>query len=896
LSTLLKRAHRVLLVVVAAVFGLSLLAPMAALASSDLVPGDQAIIDNPDGTGANLRSDFAVLDDSTLVTEVAQRTTVNLIDGPIVADNGTWFRVAVPGVAEGFISASLLLPFQTEDTGAGIEADGEVEAEVSESEEVTMEETTSPDLLRQEPIDVGFVVDNNNELPVDGLACRAAPSLDGEVLARIPTSGSVEVVSPRIWQGDLSFVHINCADGAGYVNGAYVVLDSEEVPEVEEPVADESVTEDAALEASTVEEPVVEVPEVEVPAVEIPAVEVPAVEVPAVEIPAVEVPAVEVPAVEIPEAPVVDNSVAAAAVTPESTDAEVSAAAVADEPVLAAEAPVVPEVPEVPAVDEPVVPEVPEIPVVDVVDEPKVADETTVDPTTDDQALEDVSEETSTVANEAVADVPVVPEEPAAVAAEATTTDEPALAAAAAPAVSAPASDISLAIGSATVTGTNEEGVRCRIAPSDDAATLMVLEEGTKVFVLSEPTNGYLGIDCGGLQGFADVDYLWSGGAADGEIQSSSMSLVVTGTGNGLNCRTGAGTNFPVITVLTDGTTLTTRGAASNGWAPVVCAGQNGYVATPYIQVSGGSTTSALNNVGTSTGTATVSNTAGEGLRCRSGAGTTYSVIMVLGPSATVTVRGANQGEWTPVVCGGANGWAHSAYLTVGAPTSTNTTTPALAPSGMVSGDHAKTTANLNLRYSASLGSSVAAVAPAGTVVLITGGATNGFYPVDWNGLKGFMSGDYLTRTSEALSQRGGSASPGAAPAPAPTTGGSATGNAIVDYAMGYLGYPYVWATAGPASFDCSGFTYWVVKNVLGIDIGRGTWTQVAAGTPVSRSSLQPGDLVFHQNTYTAGLSHVGIYIGNNKMINALNENAGVVISDITSDYWESRWYGARRL
>jgi cell wall-associated NlpC family hydrolase len=380
------------------------------------------------------------------------------------------------------------------------------------------------------------------------------------------------------------------------------------------------------------------------------------------------------------------------------------------------------------------------------------------------------------------------------------------------------------------------------------------------------------------------------------------MSVVVTGTGNGLNCRTGAGTNFPVITVLTDGTTLTTRGAASNGWAPVVCAGQNGYVATPYVQVSGGSTTSAPNSVGTgssSTGTGTVSNTGREGLRCRSGAGTTYSIIMVLGPGATVPIRGANQGEWTPVVCGGANGWVHSAYLAVGAP-STGTTAPApaavSAPSGMVSGDHAKTTANLNLRYSASLGSSVAAVAPAGTVVLITGGATNGFYPMDWNGLKGFMSGDYLTKTSEALSQRGGSANPGTAPVPALTTGSSATGNAMVDYAMGYLGYPYVWATAGPASFDCSGFTYWVAKNVLGIDIGRGTWTQVAAGTPVGRGELQPGDLIFHQNTYTAGLSHVGIYIGNNKMINALNENAGVVISDITSDYWESRWYGARRL
>src|SRR5699024_7458604 len=134
--------------------------------------------------------------------------------------------------------------------------------------------------------------------------------------------------------------------------------------------------------------------------------------------------------------------------------------------------------------------------------------------------------------------------------------------------------------------------------------------------------------------------------------------------------------------------------------------------------------------------------------------------------------------------------------------------------------DHAATTAVLNLRYEPSLGAGVATAAPNGTVVLITGGeASNGYFPVDWDGLKGFMSGDYLTKTSQALSERGGSADPGPSQPPAGgDEGGSATGNAMVDYAMSYLGYPYVWATHGPASFDCSGFVYWVTKNVKGKD------------------------------------------------------------------------------
>ncbi len=204
------------------------------------------------------------------------------------------------------------------------------------------------------------------------------------------------------------------------------------------------------------------------------------------------------------------------------------------------------------------------------------------------------------------------------------------------------------------------------------------------------------------------------------------------------------------------------------------------------------------------------------------------------------------------------------------------------------------TSSSLNLRYDASMSAGVAAIAPAGTVVEITGGLTNGFYGVNWDGLSGYMYGDYLSYTDAALSERGGSGNEGVAGPGAGT--GSGTGNTMASFALQYVGYPYVWATAGPASFDCSGFTYWVALNVLGIDIGRGLFTQVVAGTPVAYSDLQPGDLVFFQNTYTWGLSHSGIYIGNNQFVHAENETTGVKISDITSQYYSSRWYGAVRL
>lgn len=134
-------------------------------------------------------------------------------------------------------------------------------------------------------------------------------------------------------------------------------------------------------------------------------------------------------------------------------------------------------------------------------------------------------------------------------------------------------------------------------------------------------------------------------------------------------------------------------------------------------------------------------------------------------------------------------------------------------------------------------------------------------------------------------------------PAPAPTPPPSPSpGEQIAAFALRYLGYPYVWAGNTPAGFDCSGFTQFVVLNVLGIDIGHGLQGQPSAGAWVEWGAWQPGDLVFFQNTYQPGLSHVGIYLGDGQFIHAENEGTGVVISSIYSAYYASRYWGAVRI
>ena len=113
----------------------------------------------------------------------------------------------------------------------------------------------------------------------------------------------------------------------------------------------------------------------------------------------------------------------------------------------------------------------------------------------------------------------------------------------------------------------------------------------------------------------------------------------------------------------------------------------------------------------------------------------------------------------------------------------------------------------------------------------------------------------------------------------------SGSGNAIVDYAYQFIGRPYVYGATGPDSFDCSGFTSYVYRNVYGVDISRTTYTQINAGYSVSYDELQPGDLVF-----TYGLDHVGIYVGNGQYIHAPQPGDSVKVSPVTS------FYAARRV
>lgn len=264
--------------------------------------------------------------------------------------------------------------------------------------------------------------------------------------------------------------------------------------------------------------------------------------------------------------------------------------------------------------------------------------------------------------------------------------------------------------------------------------------------------------------------------------------------------------------------------------------------------------------------------------------------------------------------------------------------TPALAASvGTVVSD-----SGLNLRSSTSTDSTVLATLANGTQVDVISTTADGcWHEVSYNGVTGYLSGDYLKVEEEKVYGQvvvgplnirtgpgtqyasAGTLSTGAIVEIVDTVGGvggwyetedgyvssdyvtivdasvvsaSANGSAIAQYALQFVGYPYVYGGSSPSGFDCSGFVRYVCSQ-KGYSVNRTASAQMDNGTPVSYSQLQPGDLVFFNNGNSSKrATHVGIYIGNGQFVHASTSTTGVIISDMNSAYYTAGFVGARRL
>jgi peptidoglycan DL-endopeptidase LytE len=118
--------------------------------------------------------------------------------------------------------------------------------------------------------------------------------------------------------------------------------------------------------------------------------------------------------------------------------------------------------------------------------------------------------------------------------------------------------------------------------------------------------------------------------------------------------------------------------------------------------------------------------------------------------------------------------------------------------------------------------------------------------------------------------------------------------SSVVRVASRQIGSRYVWGASRPGAFDCSGFTKYVMKQ-MGVNLPHSSRAQFAGGRAIARSGLQAGDLVFFTGPSGRGVGHVGVYIGNNRMVHSSTPSTGVITSSLSERYYASRYLGARR-
>lgn len=282
-----------------------------------------------------------------------------------------------------------------------------------------------------------------------------------------------------------------------------------------------------------------------------------------------------------------------------------------------------------------------------------------------------------------------------------------------------------------------------------------------------------------------------------------------------------------------------------------------------------------------------------EQVYVRSGPSTSDTIIGELVEGDWVSTTGYYENGFAEVWYGDWVGYVYADYL--GLPNEDTAAAPAADTSSESNVSWGAdgwlyTVDSVNLRGGPSMNDGIITELPAGISVYHTGATSGAFAQVDSDYGSGWVHTDYL-----GLEEPAAAAAPEPEPEPEPEP--PTQGEQLVNFAMQYHGYPYVWAGNTPGGFDCSGFTQYVVQNVLGYDITHSTDIQSGYGTAVAWGEWQPGDLIFFTGTGGGGyVSHVGIYIGDGQMIHAENPGTGVVISSLYSSYYSNHYYSARRL
>lgn len=359
-----------------------------------------------------------------------------------------------------------------------------------------------------------------------------------------------------------------------------------------------------------------------------------------------------------------------------------------------------------------------------------------------------------------------------------------------------------------------------------------------------------------------------------GSVKSSSLIV-----------RSGPGTGYDSVTTISKGTTLTIVAESGNWYYVELSSGTKGFVHKDYIQKGSGYSTCTVT---------------GSSLNIRSGPGKDYDVVASASEGAVLTLLDDSSSWYKVKTSGGATGYIDGQYVKLGG-TLLKSSSGLVAPSGTYSkGDEGSAVTTIQKRLK-ELG-------------YFSGSATGYYGSSTVSAVKAFQSRNSLTSngtcnqktiskmfSSNAVTAKKASSSSSSGTKSSGTNetagnDGTATGQAIANYALQFVGRPYVLGGNGPNVFDCSGLTKYVYAH-FGISIPRTAYTQgySGLGTKItSTGNLKVGDLVFF-NTLSH-CKHVGIYIGNNKFVHAENSSTGVVVTSLSSSYYSKRFIWGRHI
>ena len=496
------------------------------------------------------------------------------------------------------------------------------------------------------------------------------------------------------------------------------------------------------------------------------------------------------------------------------------------------------------------------------------------------------------------------------------------------------AGDVMYGIG--YITGSK---VRLRSEANTDSKVVDTTNDGEVAVVIGKSGDWYH-VNYDLKKGYIHSDYLDVSTTANAELGYGKIN------GSSVNLRSGPGTSFSKVTRATKGDKAYIVGI-NNGWYRIIYGTKVCYIRSDYLDLIeipyenvasknapkffiGGKSTgvevsaAALNGTAgnsssndsgnSSTSTSTNSSNGimygigfvtGSGLRLRNSMSTDAKTLDTASKGEVVVIV-SKHGDWYKVIFDLQEGYMHGDYLSV------STTENAELGYGKVTASAVKVRSGAGTSYSE------LNKAKRGEKAYIIG-LNNGWYRVIFENSVGYIRSDYLDLTEVPYENKSSSKNPkffrggqstgtdvsaGALNGSSGTSSGStssgntstdnavsgvASSNKIVATAIQYLGVPYKWGGTDPSGFDCSGFVYYVLR-CNGINVSRTQTAMYAEGTPVSKANLQPGDAVFFQNTYKAGLSHVGIYVGNGQFIHAPSSGKVVSYADLNSDYYTAHY------